>query len=270
MSRTHTPSRRVVTPALAVAALLAGGCHYGAYFLRPARTPMLGLEVRMDASARRDCLVVMMPGMLNVPDDYFGRGFVADAVAASRRCDLVAIDSHWGYFEAGTLARRVGADVLRVAEARGYRHIWILGVSMGGLGAVMVAREHAARIDGLVLLGPFLGGDDLTRSIEDAGGLAAWVPDEHDRSRFRSEQVAVWDWLRVYATEPSRRPPLFVGAGVDDGVASGVRLLEPHLPPERHGVTEGGHDWDGLRILWRRLLVSPPWDPSEATPRIDR
>jgi len=256
--------------ALATALLLASGCHYGAYFLRPVRTPMLGLEVRMDPDARRSCLLVMMPGMLNVPDDYFDRGFVADAVGASRRCDLVAIDAHWGYFEHGSLAERVGRDVLRLAEARGYREIWILGVSMGGLGAVMVAREHAELIDGLVLLGPFLGSDALTDSIEEAGGLARWVPDDHDRERFRDEQVAVWGWLRGYATDPERRPPLYVGAGVDDDIASGTAVLEPHLPPARFGVTDGGHDWDGLRRLWRRLLVSPPWDPRGSPPRIDR
>ena len=119
-----------------------------------------------------------------------------------------------------------------------------------------------------MLLGPYLGDRRLIRSIRDAGGLAGWEPSESDG--FSAVEVANWEWLRGYATDPGHRPALYVGVGEEDGIASGTDLLAPHLPPRRYGVTEGGHEWGGFRLLWRRLLASPPWSPGEGNPRIDR
>ena len=76
--------RRTASLAL-LAATLAAGCNYGAYFFRETHRPMQALEARMDPDVRRSCLLVMMPGMLDLPDDYLRHGFVADAAAASRR-----------------------------------------------------------------------------------------------------------------------------------------------------------------------------------------
>lgn len=225
----------------------------------------------MDAEARRSCLVVMMPGMLNTPDSYIDHGFVADAAAASRRCDILSVDAHYGYYRDRTLVRRFREDILRVADQRGYEDIWLVGSSMGAMGAVMVARENPGRIDGVVLFGPYFGDEALIRSIADAGGLARWHgPEDADPSHGDARQEALWEWLRGYATDPDRMPQLFVGVGADDGMRRGAELLTAHLPPTHIGLAEGGHDWAIWRVMWRRLLVSPPWDPRGGVPRIDR
>ncbi|MCB9597674.1 MAG: alpha/beta fold hydrolase [Sandaracinaceae bacterium] len=255
---------------LLLVALLASGCQYGAYFFRDTHRPMQALEVRMDPSTRRTCLLVFMPGMLNLPDAYLEHGFIADAVAASRRCDVVSVDAHFGYYRDRTLARQVGRDILLVAEERGYTDIWIVGSSLGGMGALMVARENPEHIDGVVLFGPFFGDDALVRTIADAGGLEAWDGGEGDPSVFEPDPAALWSWLRGYATHPERMPALYVGVGADDGMRTGVELLTALLPETHHGLAPGGHAWDTWRVLWRRLLVSPPWDPRGEEPRIDR
>ena len=255
--------------ALALVAALCCSCQYGAYFLRDTRVPLEGLEVRADAGARRECLVLLMPGMLDTPDSYVEHGFVDDALAASRRCDLLGLDAHFGYYRDGSLRARL-AEVMRVSESRGYREIWIVGISMGGLGTLFAAQDHADRVEGVVLLAPFLGDEAVVRSVGEAGGLAEWdAPEGADRTDSDEYDEALWAWLRGYATHPDTMPQLYLGVGEQDSLRPGVGLLAAVIPPARHGTAEGGHDWRTWRVLWQRLMASPPWDP-RGVPRIDR
>ncbi|HJL20017.1 MAG TPA: alpha/beta fold hydrolase [Sandaracinaceae bacterium LLY-WYZ-13_1] len=252
---------------LPTVALLLGatGCQYAAYFVRDTHRPVQALEVRMDPHARRDCLVVFMPGMLDTPDSFVDSGFLRDAARASGRCDLVAVDAHFGYYRAGEVDERVTQDVLRVAEARGYRDIWIVGISMGGLGTLMVARDNPRLVRGVVLLAPFLGDEGLVRRVGDAGGLRAWdAPEGADPDDQDEFDEALWAWLQGYATDPEARPALYVGVGTEDSLRPGVQLLADVLPPGHHGTAPGGHGWTTWRVLWQRLLRNPPWDPAPA------
>ncbi|MCB9593835.1 MAG: alpha/beta fold hydrolase [Sandaracinaceae bacterium] len=255
---------------MALAMLVATGCNYGAYFFRDTHRPMQAMEARMDGDARRTCLLVLMPGMLNLPDDFFEHGFVEDAIASSRRCDIVAPDAHFGYYTDGSLRRQIAADILTVADERGYEDIWLVGVSMGGMGALLVAQDQPELVDGVVLFAPFLGDDALIRSIDAAGGLAEWdAPEDANPNDADEYDDALWVWLQGYATHADRMPPLYIGVGRDDSLRPGIDLLAAHLPESHHGQAEGGHKWDTWRVMWRRLLASPPWDPRGPAPRID-
>ncbi|MGE0789016.1 MAG: alpha/beta fold hydrolase [Sandaracinaceae bacterium] len=250
---------------IAIAVLLSG-CAQAAYFIRDTPVPMSALEVRMDPYERRSCLIVFMPGMLDTPDSFIDNGFVEDAVAASRRCDLALADGHFGYYRTGQIRQRVTQDILRIAEARGYEEFWIVGISMGGMGTLLVAQENASRIRGVVLLAPFLGDDALVRSIEEAGGLAEWhAPEDADPYDDDEYDDAMWGWLTGYATHPEDMPELYFATGADDARA-GLSLLAPHTPAQRSGTTPGGHGWSTWRVLWQRLLASPPWDPAPGRP----
>lgn len=257
---------------LVLASSIAASCNYGAYFVRSTQEPLLALEGRMDPYARRSCLIVFMPGMLDTPDDYVSHGFFADARAASTRCDLVAADAHFGYYRDGSVRRRVTEDILRVAEGRGYEEIWMVGISMGGMGSLLVTQVNDARIRGVVLLAPFLGDPALVQSIEEAGGLAEWTaPDADELDMFDDEQYddALWVWLQGYARAPESRPELYIAVGTEDRLRPGVGLLAEVLPETRSGTTEGGHNWTTWRVLWRNLLRNPPWDPGMGTPSFD-
>ena len=71
--------------------------------------------------------------------------------------DLVAVRAHWGYYEKHIVVERLHQDVILPARAKGYRHIWFVGISLGGWGSLQYVRQHAKEIEGMLLLAPFLG-----------------------------------------------------------------------------------------------------------------
>ena len=98
-------------------------------------------------------------------------GFVAALREAGARVDAIAVDAHLGYYYRKTIIERLHTDVLLQARQQGYRRIVLVGVSLGGLGALLNERENPGSVDAVVLLGPFLGDNaGLFERITAAGG----------------------------------------------------------------------------------------------------
>ena len=68
--------------------------------------------------------------------------------------------------------------MLEPARQQGLRAIWIAGVSMGGLGTLIVASAKPGAAERLILLSPYLGPTACYGEIEAAGGPARWTPTE--------------------------------------------------------------------------------------------
>ena len=194
-------------------------------------------------------LVVFLPGRGDRAEDFEERGFLAAAREAGLDADVLAVDAHLAYYYKRVIMDRLWEDVVLPARARGYRRVFIVGISLGGLGALTLAQEHPDAVAGLFVLAPYLGEPALTREIETAGGLARWSggPSERD---FRG----VWSFLRGYAAGEAR-PPLWLAYGESDRYAYGHRLLASVLPGDRVLVTPGGHDWKAWDRLWREFLA---------------
>lgn len=241
-------------------AVTTSGCllRSATYFIRQPVAPMTAVEVRMDPLERRDCLIVMLPGLFDIPDQFFDAGLVDDTARASDRCDLVVVDAHIGYYQRGVVTERLEEDVLRVAQARGYREIWLVGISMGALGALLLAREHPDQIRGLVLLSPWLGEPETIRAVTEAGGLGSWEPPPIDMASpgLDDATAAVLTWLRE---RDDGGPALYVGVGEDDRWREHAALLEPLAREEHTIVVEGRHEWGTWRRLWLRVLRIAPF-----------
>lgn len=255
-----------------LAATLANGCLVPQMmnFVRSPVAPMPAWEVRMDPDARRECLVVLLPGLFDIPDDLFTHGFIDDALAASTRCDFLVVDAHVGYYQNGEITDRLTADVLVPANARGYSEIWITGISMGALGGALLAERRPSAIRGLVMIAPWLGDEGVVRSVHEAGGLHAWVPPPIDRvnPRLRDATIIALVWLRDHGEDAS--PELHLAVGEQDRWAHMAELVSEVVPAERRTRAAGGHDWATWRTLWRRVLESPPWDPAIRPPASPR
>lgn len=209
--------------------------------------------------ARRDdsdrVLLVMLPAMGSEAEAFAAHGFVSAVQDRGWPVDVIAACPDLDIYLDGKIAQALEGNVIAPARCRGYARVWLLGISLGGVGALLYAAEFDARVEGLVLLAPFLGTPGTIAEIASAGGLREWSAAS---SRATSGERAVLLWLTDYIARAARWPALYLGFGQDDRFARGHRLLAQHLAPERVVTIPGGHDWDCWASLWRKLLERAP------------
>jgi pimeloyl-ACP methyl ester carboxylesterase len=237
---------RVTRSGLMLAVALAGGgC---VYFPRATPRP-LPMVASTNGAPAASTLVVFLPGRGDRMEDFEREGLRAVMTQAGIRADWIAVDAHLGYYLNRSVVDALRADVLQPARARGYRRIVVVGVSLGGLGALLCARDAPGLTDALVLLAPYLGDRaGFFAEVQRAGGPAAWAAGRSGRA----DDVAVELWTFL-GQQHARLPPTWLGWGESDRLAAGHRLLAPLLPTGRVRVIAGGHTWPIWRELWRAL-----------------
>lgn len=197
-----------------------------------------------------DTLVVLLPGAYDTPEDFVRQGFV-DAMHTRRiAADVIMADTHVGYYTSALVVERLHQDIVMPARAKGYRHIWFAGISLGGYGSLLYAKAFGDTIDGMFLMAPFLGNRSLIAEVGKSG-LADWpvgpiAANDYDRE--------LWSWIKTYATAPDRVPPLYIGYGLEDRFAGSNRLIGDVLPANRVTTAEGGHTWKPWLELWQGFL----------------
>lgn len=245
---------------LGVLTLGASGC---GYFLRSPGRPTPSLHYHWGPpEARASCLLVLVPGFLDDADTFERQGMIAELHGVAPTCDLVAASIHLYDYADESVVDRIHQDVVVEARDRGYERVWLVGVSMGALAAVLTARAHPGEIDGLVLISPYLGTPSfvarLEREIAGHGGLAEWARATPDGAlqvaRVLHDPRPAWRWLARYGARDEESadvlPPLWLGWGQEDRLAPAHRLLAREVALERTLVVDGGHDWR----TWRRIV----------------
>jgi pimeloyl-ACP methyl ester carboxylesterase len=221
---------------------------------RPSVVPMRTIEQPAPCGPV-DTLVVMLPGSYSLPEEFLREGFVRVLRDQQVAADVVLVDAHIGYYRDRTIIDRLQADVIEPARARGVRHVWVVGISLGAVGAMLYADEHPQALDGVVLLAPFLGTRLTALEIERAGGLAQWQAPERRVDEALDQRL--WRWLKKQ-TETAQPLHVVQGYGVDDRFAYNNRLFSRSLPPTRVFTTPGGHDWPAWNDLWQRIAGRLP------------
>jgi len=238
--------------ACGVACLLLAGC----YGLRPTPQPIPSVQLAAGSAGDR-CLVLLLPGRGDGPGDYQQAGFASIAAASGEvTADLVAVDAHMGYYRDRSVVERLRQDFVAPARAEG-RRVWLVGISLGGLGAVLYAAEHPEDVEGVVLLSPFLGKGAALDEVEAAGELAAWEPGD---AAARGLWFRLWKHLQeLTAQQPDNgaaAPSLYLGYGDGDRLGRSHRLLARELPPGHVLHVEGGHDWRTWKELWNGFTAA--------------
>ena len=197
------------------------------------------------------CLAVLLPGRLNDPEKFAEAGFARAVASSGLAVDLVAVDTHLGYFRARSVVERLRTDVIAPARAAGYDTIWIVGTSLGGLGGLLYLRDHPDDLAGVLALAPYLGETAVIEEIERAGGPGQWqAPPTLAESDVGRE---LWSWLGPWTSgEPT--VPLHLGWGTADAFDRSNRLLAGLLPPAQVYTVAGGHDWGVWERLWEEFL----------------
>jgi pimeloyl-ACP methyl ester carboxylesterase len=214
-------------------------------------TPLHVLRYDQPGQHEERRLIVFLRGMGGGNESFEEQGFVDEVLARGLAYDMAAPDVHIGYYMDRSMIQRLKEDVIDPAKAEGCRKIWLVGASMGGLGAILYLKEYPEDVAGVYLMAPFLGTQSILDEIDAAGGLSCWKPgalqDDDDWQRM------LWTWLK---TEVAGRPEkiVYLGYGTEDFYGEGALLLAPVLPPDRVYAIAGGHDYSTFKALWKMFL----------------
>lgn len=200
-------------------------------------------------------LVIMLPGAGDRVGVYDDRGFVTAMRDSGMDVDMLEVDAHYGYYKSRTLLERMEHDVLAPNRDK-YDEVWIVGISMGGIGALLTAWTYPEDIEGLVLIAPYLGRRKTLQQISAAGGLSEWQPPAEEGEW----DLEIWRMLKQVSAEGSAsKPEIWLMYGVEDFGVRAHDLLAAGLPTTRVHTTSGGHAWDTWTRLWTTLMVARPF-----------
>lgn len=200
-------------------------------------------------------LLALLPGVNIRAEDFVAHDFVAMLQERNEAVDLLIAEPDLDFYLDGSILCRL--EAMLAEEMPPYRQLWLGGISLGALGALLVAAGDRIHVDGLLLLAPFIGIPGLIAEIERAGGWSAWQPGEIARN---DGERRVCAWLKTYIGTQARRPNLQLGYGNSDRFAPASRLLARGLPPAQCHIAEGGgHDWPTWKALWARILDARPF-----------
>jgi len=201
-------------------------------------------------------LIVFLPGIGDLGEDFAARGFIGAAAKSDLDADAIAVDAHFGYYARRSVIDRLAHDIVLPARRRGYRDIWLIGISMGGAGALAYAAHHPAHVDRVLLLAPYLGDAKLVREMTDAAqppnAKAARIDDDPMRR--------LWHWMETSAARDVFAK-LYLGYGTRDRFAKANALLASRLPPKHVIAITGGHGWRTWTRLWDAFIAE--WTDAE-------
>ena len=189
-------------------------------------------------------LFIFLPGMGDKPQTFLKVGFKKLIDQSELIYDSVYVDAYYNYYAKRVVLERLREDVIIPYQKKGYSNIWIVGLSMGGTGALLYGQKYGEDITGILLIAPFLGDKEVLKEIQAAEKLADWSPalplDKGDYQR------SLWLWIKETVKEPETSPFIYLGFGKNDRLAEANETLAKELAEDRVFLYPGGHDW-------------PPW-----------
>jgi pimeloyl-ACP methyl ester carboxylesterase len=236
--------KSILTFSFILAMLTISGCSTNA--------PLTSLYYDIDEAGSQSSLLVFLRGMGGSHEDFAEKGFVDSIKDARLPFDMIAPDAHFGYYFGETLVERLKIDIINPARAKGYTKIWLVGVSMGGLGALMYSRFHPEDVQGVFIISPFLGYRKIIAEIESQGGARQWEPGEYNPDD--DWQRMIWHWLKQYPDSQGQKPVIYLGYGTDDIYVDGQRVLNDILPSDHVIITSGGHTPETMKKIWDIFL----------------
>ncbi len=185
--------------------------------------------------------MVFLRGRSNRPEEFRSSGMFAQARRLWPHARFVAPDLHLGYYFERTAIQRLQQDVIDPARADGIHQVTLVGISLGGLGALLYQLEHPGVVDEIILLAPYLGEKDVWQEIIDQGGVRAWQPGtvtQDDYSR------RLWNDLRDQWREGGHSARVRLACGESDRFAEPNRLFAASfLSPDDVVFVPGRHNW---------------------------
>ena len=240
----------------AALALLLGGCTAGGDVRKPIPTATYA------AAQPAQRLVVVLPGR---GDDLASlqRKQVAQTIQrAWPDADVILTGLSMPFYRQGQAITRLHDEIIEPGQGQRNRELWIIGISLGGMGAMLHEREYPGQVDGFLLLSPYLGDKAIHKEIRAAGGLAGWDPGPLQAVEASTFQHELWRTAKSWQQTPARTAAVWLAYGSDEGFRKPIELLSPALPADHVLMLPGAHDWRlwqaALQEMLERIRLSRP------------
>jgi pimeloyl-ACP methyl ester carboxylesterase len=223
----------------------------------PLTVPVKTVNFTASGEKQQPTLVVFLPGLRDRSAVFADEGFTSALRASGVEADMIGVDAHLEYYVKKQFLVRMKEDVIAPAKRQGYRNIWLVGISLGGFGALWYDIENPGDLAGVVALSPYLGEPEVVAAVARAGGLKGWHPEGNGEP---DDQQRIWQGLKSYESGGKSLNRLYLGYGDKDKFAVPDGMLAALLPPEQVFTVEGGHRWPVWRALWDEILKRRVFD----------
>lgn len=197
-------------------------------------------------------LIVFLRGKSGSHRSFESSGFVDELHKQGLPVDVVAPNTHFGYYMGRSVVDRLKVDIIDPAKSSGYKRIWLVGVSLGSIGSLLYLDSHPDDIDGVCLIAPYLGNSRILDPVEAAGSLQKWQPRNPDAGKDWQQQI--WQILKDLQAEGFQTPPVYLAYGTDDRYLRAHKLLSANISEDHIFRVEGGHDFVTFAKAWKALL----------------
>ena len=153
----------ICTVSLILITILASGC-----FRNPGQQE---LQFKKYVGPNR-VLVVLLPPIKGKGLHYEKYGFVEAVRERGFEADLKILDVNPLLYLQGRIVEVIKTEIVDPAIDSGYKKIILVGISLGGHGALLYVTKATQDIDGVVVIAPFIGGLFINDVIKSAGGLS--------------------------------------------------------------------------------------------------
>ncbi len=223
------------------------------YFLKSTKAP-IPYQASINQSKLNNHLFIFLPGLGDEPSAFEEAQFFANDLSEQKGFDYLLVDSHLGYYTSRQISQRIKQDILDPMSKR-YQKITLVGTSLGGFGAILLADDYPEIINQAIVIAPYLGNREAAKVVHDAGGLAKWYQQgaQFDPEMDDLEQTLM-AWKRAYRLIYQHNTKLVLTFGEQDGMAVEANVLAADLAKENVVTMPGGHKWKVWKQLWDKII----------------
>lgn len=226
--------------AIAALTLLIGGCVAGGNVREPIPTAFFA------ANQSPHRLVVVLPGRGDDLASLQRTGIARIIQNAWPDADVVLTGLTMPFYRQGRAVTRLHDEVIAPASTSGNRKVWLLGISLGGMGALLYEHDFPGQVEGILLLSPYLGDTSIQDQVRAAGGLNKWNSGPLQPLSPDTFQHEIWTTLKSISETPNRENAIWLAYGENEPFRTSIELMSPILPDENVVMLPGRHNW----TLW--------------------
>ena len=205
---------------------------------------------------KTDKLIIFFPGLYDRAEKFKDEAFFSIARKEGITADMVSANVNVFHLVKEMMIERIELDVFNTAKDSGYKNIWLVGVSLGGLNSLLFNIKHERDICGVVTLAPYVANTPLIEDLSEAKEIKYWQPDSDENKLVLEKRLQfLWVWLKEKAANNNLNN-IYLGYGKQDKYINAIKLFENILDKNYVVTVKGGHTWATGKKIWQKQLSS--------------